>query len=589
MSPLLLAVALAQDVPALDMNVQYFRPSIDASDTLWVDDVQGGHDGWITPRFLLHYADSPATYRFDSSAEVPVVNGVAMGEVLVGWRSGPLRAGLDVPVVLSAEGLAKSGEFGLGDIGVDLQVGSAGEADDVRFGGAVRYAAPTATTVNPLGNPSGDVEAMGIAHVPFGDRLALVANAGVGAHPGVEVEGLADLQVRGRGALSYHLSSSSGLASEWVARLPLGAGDGSTQPTAVETMLSGWVGGGASTVRAGLGTSMAGGLGASRLRAVLGVEWGPQPPPPDTDGDGIIDADDACRLEAEDMDGVLDTDGCPDPTPRVLIGLISGGGTPLEGRLRVRQGGRDLGTRPAGQRWELEPGEYEVLVVDGPVQEAPQGLVVTPEEALQTAHIAVLRPGSVSLRAVSASGDPVEARFFVDGRNPVGEGDAWSGELAEGAHTVLVRAPGYQPKRLQLVVDADQPVSQQVTLSPARAKLDGDRIAIAEKVYFDTGSATIQARSLPLLDEVVAILQEHPEILLLRVEGHTDVTGDPAANLKLSRSRAAAVVDYLIAQGIDLERLDSVGFGSSKPLMEGESEEANAANRRVELVVAKRQ
>jgi len=588
MSPLILAVAQAQDVPAVDMNVQYFRPSIDAEGSLWVDDVKGGHQGWITPRFLLHYTDAPATYRFDSGAEVPVVNGVAMGEALLGWRKGAVRLGLDVPVVLSAEGLAGSGEFGLGDVGVDLQVGRPGGEGEVGYGAVVRYALPTATTRNPVGNPRGDVEALGVARLPLSHQLAVVANAGVGAHPGVQVDGLANVQLRGRGALSYALSSRAGLASEWVARLPLGSPTTSTQATAVETLLSGWVGGEGATARAGVGTSLFGGLGASRLRAVLGVEWGPQPPPPDTDGDGILDTDDACRLEAEDVDGVLDSDGCPDPTPRVLVDLLSGAGVPLEGRLRVRGDDRILGTRPAGQRWELEPGVYEVEVVQGPGPVEPYPITVNPRDALQTIHIPVVRPGQLTLEVVDAAGEPVVARFVLSEGERLGEGASWSGELPEGSHTVWVRAPGHQRKQVEVVVDADQPVTRRVTLSPARARLDGDRIAIAEQVHFDTGSATIQARSLPLLDEVAAVLHDHPEIALLRVEGHTDASGDPAANLALSRARAAAVVDSLIERGVELERLDAAGYGATKPRMEGDSEEARAANRRVELVVAKK-
>jgi len=588
MIPLLLAVALAQDVPVPDMNVQYFRPSIDGTGTLWVDDVQGGHDGWLTPRMLLHYTDAPATYRFDSSAEVPVLHGAAMADLLVGWRTGPLRLGIDVPVVLSAEGVGGSGEFGLGDVSLDAQVGQGGDDGAFGVGGALRYALPTSTLTNPLGNPSGDFEAMGLATVPLADRLALVANAGIGAHPGVEVEGLANVQVRGRAAMRYGLSDAAGLASEWIARLPLQGSETSTQPTAVETMVSGWADGGAATVRAGVGTSLSGGLGASQLRAVIGVEWGPTPPPPDYDGDGIVDRDDLCRLEPEDMDGVLDMDGCPDPTPKVLIDLMSGAGTPVEGRLRVQRGDVDLGTRPAGQRWELEAGEYVVSVVSGPVKQAPQTVVVNPADARQTVHIEVLRPGQVTLSVVNAAGEALEARYSVR-RAKLGEGSSWTGALTEGPQTVLVRAPGYQPKRVEVVVDADTPVEREVQLMPARARLDGNRIAITENVFFDTGSSTIQARSLPLLDEVVAILQEHPEVVLLRVEGHTDATGDAAANLKLSRGRANAVVDYLIGQGVDMDRLDAVGLGSTKPVAEGTSEEANAANRRVELVVTKRQ
>ena len=70
----------------------------------------------------------------------------------------------------------------------------------------------------------------------------------------------------------------------------------------------------------------------------------------------------------------------------------------------------------------------------------------------------------------------------------------------------------------------------------------------------------------------------------LRIEGHTDNTGDDASNKTLSQSRAEAVRDYLVEQGIDASRLEAVGLGEEQPVADNNTEEGRAQNRRVELV-----
>lgn len=72
--------------------------------------------------------------------------------------------------------------------------------------------------------------------------------------------------------------------------------------------------------------------------------------------------------------------------------------------------------------------------------------------------------------------------------------------------------------------------------------------------------------------------------LKLRVEGHTDNAGTRATNQKLSEQRAAAVVSWLAAHGIDRSRLAAQGFADTKPVADNSSEEGRAKNRRVELV-----
>lgn len=96
--------------------------------------------------------------------------------------------------------------------------------------------------------------------------------------------------------------------------------------------------------------------------------------------------------------------------------------------------------------------------------------------------------------------------------------------------------------------------------------------ALAEKgrvatqgVLFDTGSDRIRPESTPTLEEMGAMLEEHPELKLL-IEGHTDDGGAAASNQALSEKRAEAVRQYLVdAYGIDKARLQAKGFGASKP------------------------
>ena len=115
--------------------------------------------------------------------------------------------------------------------------------------------------------------------------------------------------------------------------------------------------------------------------------------------------------------------------------------------------------------------------------------------------------------------------------------------------------------------------------------LRANRIEILEKIFFATGSDTIEERSFPLLDNIAKVMTVHPEIVHVRVEGHTDNTGEAAFNMDLSKKRAAAVVGYLKTHGIGEERVSAQGFGSEKPIADNETPEGKAANRRVEFTI----
>ena len=104
------------------------------------------------------------------------------------------------------------------------------------------------------------------------------------------------------------------------------------------------------------------------------------------------------------------------------------------------------------------------------------------------------------------------------------------------------------------------------------------------QIQFETGSSIIKASSYNQLDEILksAVVAEG---LKLGVYGHTDNVGNDAANNKLSEDRANAVKNYLISKGILAERIESKGYGSSKPIADNKTNEGKAKNRRVQIVL----
>ena len=115
--------------------------------------------------------------------------------------------------------------------------------------------------------------------------------------------------------------------------------------------------------------------------------------------------------------------------------------------------------------------------------------------------------------------------------------------------------------------------------------LTSTKIEILDKVFFNSGKATIQNKSFALLDQVGTVLRNHAELTRVRVEGHTDDQGKDDANLTLSQARADAVTQYLVDHGIDAVRLEATGFGETRPAVAAQTGSAREQNRRVEFVI----
>ena len=106
---------------------------------------------------------------------------------------------------------------------------------------------------------------------------------------------------------------------------------------------------------------------------------------------------------------------------------------------------------------------------------------------------------------------------------------------------------------------------------------------VAEGITFDTASATLRPESLPVVQEIAAMMAANPG-LRVRVEGHTDNTGTASANTRLSEQRANAVRSMLVGLGVAGGRVEAVGRGPSQPVASNDTETGRQQNRRVELV-----
>jgi outer membrane protein OmpA-like peptidoglycan-associated protein len=110
-----------------------------------------------------------------------------------------------------------------------------------------------------------------------------------------------------------------------------------------------------------------------------------------------------------------------------------------------------------------------------------------------------------------------------------------------------------------------------------------NRVAnLAKRVQFNYRSTKLTSGSKIVLNEVVKILNENPELNVF-IEGYTSSDGNPANHMKLSKARAESVRSYLESKGIDPERVKAEGFGDANPLNSGRTEFLRARNRRVEL------
>jgi outer membrane protein OmpA-like peptidoglycan-associated protein len=254
----------------------------------------------------------------------------------------------------------------------------------------------------------------------------------------------------------------------------------------------------------------------------------PPPKPSDADGDGVLDSDDRCPKDPEDLDGFKDGDGCPD------LDDDGDGVNDMADRCP-----RDAEDRDG---WEDVDGCPDA---DNDHDNLPDAQDACPNE-----------PGAPQDR-----GCPVYDRD------------------RDGVNDNADRCPD-QPETANAYLDEDGCPDTK----PQRIEITDSQIVIKQRINFATGKATILPDSFVVLDDVAQVLRDYPQ-LRVEIGGHTDNVGDEGANQRLSKSRADSVFEYLLSKGIPAQRMITMGYGETRPIDTNMTDTGKLNNRRVEFVI----
>lgn len=205
-----------------------------------------------------------------------------------------------------------------------------------------------------------------------------------------------------------------------------------------------------------------------------------------------------------------------------------------------------------------------------------QDLVPTENAALL--HVVVTdfennpREGEVVIFRAEASGKSVKRKTNADGKFDI---------LLPKGETYTIQYQDFLQKRDYSSIEI--PGDEGLMEATLEVQYEDEVDQVYElDILFETDKAIIYKRSYHLLDELLALMREQPEVVI-EVAGHTDSDGSAEHNLQLSKDRAAAVKDYLLTQGIAAKRVQSVGYGESKPIESNATDKGKARNRRTEI------
>ena len=505
------------------------------------------HGGQWDIGLLVNYADDPLVLENFAGEEVSsLVSAQATANIVGAIGIGDMfQIGVDIPLVLFQEGDEILFPFNL-------------DASDAGFGlGNIRIV-PQYMFLGPesLYDPSGIAMSFLVdVSIPTGDSDSY-QGGGFGAEPGFAFDYIFNPKYRLGATLGYAirtsdetlLNFSAGDALKWslaasiqladpLDLVPVLSGDallGADHIDVAELPMEGLLGLKYEAVE-GLILELAGGAGIIRgagapdYRFVLGVSY-TNVPHPDTDGDGYDDPVDGCPEQPEDFDDFEDEDGCPDPD------------NDGDGIFDVDDACPDIPEDFDGFADEDGCPDPDndgdgILDVDDDCPDDPEDLDGFEDE--------------------DGCPDPDNDQDTILDINDL--------------------CP-LEPETFNDIDDEDG--------CPDMVVLTCTAIELGDKIYFEYNSDVILERSFGLLNNVATLLNAVTEVKLVRIGGHTDHRGSDEYNLELSDRRALAVLRYLVDRGtVDETRLQSRGYGESRPIADNESEEGMAENRRVEFVV----
>jgi outer membrane protein OmpA-like peptidoglycan-associated protein len=164
--------------------------------------------------------------------------------------------------------------------------------------------------------------------------------------------------------------------------------------------------------------------------------------------------------------------------------------------------------------------------------------------------------------------------------------------LPPGNATLRVEADGYMVQIVPIEVRVHRDSAIDLTLRPLpknpNVVVTAHELTIKQQIQFALDSAVILPDSYAILGEITDVFIRHPDIKLTEVQGHTDNTGSPEHNRRLSEARAEAVRNWIVQHGVDVGRLQAHGYGPDKPLVPNTTQGNRAANRRVQFIIKDR-
>ncbi len=531
---------------------------------------------------MLDYAASPLV--FDPRQQDELVD-IVGGQLTLGLNGAiglfdRLEIGFSVPMILTQSGdeyaplgdvMAPNAGFGIGDIRVVPEVLLFNQHSEADPGGAALSLA---------------------VHVwlPTGDEAVYQGDSSARAEPRVAFDYVLPRDVTVSASLGYLIRDEAMLANlevddtlTWGIGLDVPfsdfhaiaeingdmstqVGDSQTEETPLSTNLGGrYFFANGLMAQAGVGVGMNQGFGTPRWRLFAGLSYA-RSPDPDPDQDGILGGDDACPSAAEDVDAFEDEDGCPDSDndqddvpdvddrcpmdPEDQDDFEDGDGCPDPDN----DEDRILDTEDECPNESEDIDGFEEM--DGCPDPDNDG-----DSILDVDDLCLLTPEDVD-GFDDEDGCPDEDN---DGDGMLDADDACPDE----------------PEDYDGLEDDDGCPEE----GSGEVQLTCDAIEIAERVYFDTASDTIQARSFNLLDQIAGVMRAAQFIRVVRVEGHTDARGDAEYNRDLSDRRAQAVVRHLVDAGVEARRLQAVGYGEDQPVDDNTTTDGQNQNRRVDFVV----
>ncbi|WP_257455789.1 OmpA family protein [Archangium lipolyticum] len=294
----------------------------------------------------------------------------------------------------------------------------------------------------------------------------------------------------------------------------------------------------------------------------------------------------AAAVQTAQVSGVVLDAKTRQPLPGVLVAMVDSAlppvaSDPRDGRFltySLPSGPVKLAVRKEGYL----PLEKEVVL--------KAGETATVELAL----VAEVKPATLNL-AITSKRKPVSATLaFLGGPEPrqvaFSDGNAASHklQLPAGLYRVEVTAPGFlaQTRGVQVADGASLELAFDLEPEPKQwqVKRENDKLELLQPVRFAEGKATLLPESHPLLSQVMDLVVR-TGIKRIRVEAHTDNQGNKETNLTLSKDRARAVADHLVKAGLDPSRIESEGFGDSRPIAPNLTPKGRELNRRVEIVI----